>query len=297
MDYLASSELANAIRDLGGLPAGDETSDTTRLLGHMNREQRVFLTKLMLSVREEYRVARVDVDLTPGTRTYRIPSRAIGAKLQALYLVDDGGGERLIHPRSPTALDKPGDYYLQDNQVVLVQSPSAGTLRFAYFRRLNQLVSAEEAGEISELDEDAGTVTLESVPSAFEATGTYDFIQSTPHFDTLAQDQSATLAGDVLTFADELPAELQVGDYVALKGETPVCQAPLELHDVLVYRTLMMVLTARGDPKAAAAKALLDELRTDAMSLLEPRVEDSPKPLVNLYGPGWRRRGRMRRLF
>jgi hypothetical protein len=93
----------------------------------------------------------------------------------------------------------------------------------------------------------------------------------------------------VLTFTNALPDGLVVGDYVALAGQTPICQAPLELHDILAFRACVKHLTSRGDPKLAGMIEDLKAMRDDALSLLQPRVQGSAKVLINPNAPGWNR--------
>lgn len=293
--YLVSLMLT-ALRDEGYVPS-DETASSARLLGVLNRQQRTWLTKLMLSVREDYQLASVDVDLTAGQTVVPVPSRAVGAALKLVSFLDNGIPVPLnpinseqVHANS--VLGGAGDYSMQGNNLVLSSSAAAGsTLRLQYFRRMNQVVDESEAAEVESFDLDAGTITLAgTVPILFDSDSTsYDIVKGTPHFDTLAASVTATLSSQVLTFADDLPEDLAVGDWVALEGQTPICQAPLELHDVLVFKACQAYLRARGDPKAAAMQTEIDELRADALSLLAPRVQGSAHVFINPNAPGWNR--------
>jgi hypothetical protein len=291
-----TSELVEAVRQEGMFPSSDESTVATRIIDALNREQRLYLARLLLSVRESHQVAHADVALSASVTRYRIPSRAVGAKLKLVSLVRDTG----VAPLFPMPYERevvdgpsggPGDYWLESNHVVLRRAPDAGnTLRLTYFRRLGELVPEGQAGVVESFDLNAQTVTLTSVPDGWVAGATrYDFIQSASHYDTLGADQSATLAGDVLTFAEELPEDLAVGDYVALARQSPVCQAPRELHDVLGLRTAFALLDAVGDPKAVATERRLQRAEGDALALLAPRVDASPKRLINRDGPGWSR--------
>lgn len=293
------SALLDSMRDTGMLPTSDESFTTARLLAVMNMEQRLYLAKLLLSAREEYQVAHADVALVAGTSRYRVPSRAIGAKLKWVALVDATGSRRYLAPAPPERELRSGapgaGYYLEGNSIVLTDSTLTGTLRLAYFRRLGILVEAGEAGVVTAINAASRVVTLAGAPAAFTSSSLYDFVQASPHFDALAADRAATVSGNSLTFADALPSGLAVGDYVCLAGETPVCQAPLELHNVLVQRAVVKVLQAKGDPKADAAERDLEQMRVDALSLITPRIEGSPMVLVNHYAPGWSRYPRTRR--
>lgn len=293
--YLAD-ELISAVREAGMLPPADESAPSSRIRAIMNREQRVYLMRLLLSVREEYRVAVVDVPLVAGQSSYRIPSRAVGAKLKLVEVVPTTGAAATLNPvgQAQSVADGlaggGGSYYLRDNSIVLLSTSLTGSLRLHYFRRLNKLVAASAAAEVASFSAGGKTITVTTPPGTFTSSATYDIIQGTPHFDLLAFDEPASVAGSVLTFASSLPGDLAVGDYLALSGESPLCMAPLELHDVLVQRALVKYLAGQGDKaNLATAKEDLKELRDDALSLLCPRVQDSPVVLKNYDAPGWNR--------
>lgn len=278
--YLASA-LIEAVRDNGMLPAADSRSATSVLLALMNREQRLYLMRLLQSAREEFQVTTYDVALVDGTTRYRLPGRAAASAITKVELVGDDS----------TAKPFPADQYsLQGHHLVLRTARASGSLRFTYPRRFNTIVTPEECGEVVDFDAGAGTVEISAVPDDFATTATdYDFVQGSPQFDILDVDQSATRSGTTLTFAEDLPDDLEVGDYVCLAGETPICNAPLELHDVLVWRAVAVHLLSRGDQKWKAAQELLEESRLNALSLIQPRVQDDKKALINPHGPGWNR--------
>jgi hypothetical protein len=290
-----ASVLIDAIRDDGMLPTSEEAS-TDRLLGHLNRESRLWLTKLMLSAREDYLVESVTTPIVAGQSSYRIPSRAVGAKLKSVSYVGTDSLERPLNmiPEDQTYRNNVngagGEAYVEANSIVLTNAPAAGgSLKIKYYRRQNRVVAADETVEISALDMGLKTVTFtDPVPDDFGSVD-YDFIQGTPHFEVLASDQDATLAGSVLTFASALPDDLAVGDYVALAGETPIVNVPAEMQDVLVLRAVYTYLLSIGDPKAGAVKDLLAEARADALSLITPRKESADEVLINYNAPGWNR--------
>lgn len=300
--YLVSG-LIEAVRDSGMLPPADEGDNTTRMLGFLNREQRLYLMRLMLSVREAYRVAVVDVPLEVGRCAYPIPTRAVGAKMKLVELLDASGcngrplnciGAEQVY-ESATA-GGAGEFTIRNNTIIFVAAPPAATMRIHYFRRFNKLVPAAEAsGAITAIDTGTGVVTVSvadnPMPASFLVGATFDLIQHRPHFDLLASELSiSAVDATTMTFtAADLPSGLEVGDFVALSGETPICQAPLELHDVLVQRALYKYLKSQGDPRAKEAKEDLDQARDDALALMCPRIEDQPVVLQNYDAPGWNR--------
>lgn len=279
------------------LPPSDEQATTVRMFAFMNREQRVYMTRLLMQAREGYLLGSADIAIELGQLSYRIPTRAVGATIHKLFLLDAQGGEAEMTPVDPARKVEFRDvggangYTIESNSIILLATPgSVGTLRVSYARRANKIVPSDEAGEIQSINTGTGAVTLVDAPDDWSGTQSYDFIQGNPHFDTLASDKSASLVGNVLTFAAaDLPDDLAVGDYIALKGETPIIQLPLECHDLLAQRACVKVLEAKRDPGLKAAKEMLDEMREDVLAIIKPRKEGEDDVLIDYDGPGWRR--------
>lgn len=293
--YLASS-LIQALRDEGMIPPSDLTATTRKLLGFLNRSQRVAITDLLQSAREEYQYATQDITLT-SSRTYPIPTRSVVSGLAMVLHIGSGDSNTNGRPLNKIQPDQVhahrmarvgAAYFLDGNNLELTHELS-GTLRLKYIRRLNVIVPASECGEVDSINTGTKTVTLVSVPSDFSSTETYDFVQGQPQFNLLGESLTATLSGSDLVFDDALPDDLAEGDYVALAGCTPICQAPVELHDVLTQDALTTYLQATGDPKAAVAEQQLAKVRGAALSLISPRVQAPSEVLVRYGGPGWRR--------
>jgi hypothetical protein len=306
--YLAD-DLITAVRDSGMLPANESSANSAKLLLMMNREQRGYLTKLLLSVREQYLLDTLSIPIVAGVTAYALPRRAVVSGVKQVESIDSAGNPVLLTPWPDERQDErmlyggPGKYYLAGNTLQLLQfAPGTiATLKVTYYRRLSDLVLQTSAGAVSAINTGAQTVTVSSVPAGWVAGATlYDFTQSLPQYDVLGSDRSATLAGSTLTFSVALPSSptaLAVGDFVTLAQQSCVCQAPLELHDVLVMRTCYAWLRAKGDPKAAVALEALKEMEEAAISLLAPRIEAPNKALVNFNSPGWTRFRGWRRRF
>jgi hypothetical protein len=305
-EYLAD-ELITAAKEEGVFPGSAEASFTPRIRRLLNREQRLYLMTVLKSVREEYQEQTQNIPLVSGVQTYRLPTRAVAAGIKLVER--QVGGDYVVlepinqHDAAVYGGDGygTGDFVLEGNNLRLLPSvTAAGSLRITYYRRFSTLVPAEEAGEVESIDTSTGEVTLLSAPAGFlpspYPSSQYDFIRGTPHFDVMAMDLTAPLSGLVLAFAPaELPSALAAGDFVALAGQTPICNAPLEMQDLLVKRAVYVYLLGQKDPGAQAAKASLDEAEQQAKALLSPRVEASEGLLINRNGPGWNRWGRRRR--
>lgn len=296
--------LVTKMRKAGKLPPHDQSGVATALLEKLNDEQRLYLTTLLAKTRENFRQAVYDITTTAGTKRYAIPPRAVAAGLVAVAKIADDTrtpltffqDSRVDSLHNPTA----GDCYLEGNELVLYADPGSTTIRVTYNRRLSELVLLAEARAITAINTGTKTITIAAAPSTFTSRTTMDLVKGTPHFDTYGIDLACSSIGSSATsvvFTNTLPTSLAIGDYVALPGETPVCNAPWELHDVLVHKAAHAWLAERGDARAAGVAALLwgvkgdgsSGMEHDALNLLTPRVETNSKPLINFNAPGWGR--------
>lgn len=294
MPYTTTKLLAD-VRRSGMLPntATVGTSDTD-ILAHADKEIQCRIVPLVMSVREEFCVRSKDTALVSGQSAYRIPSRAIGAKLRDVLLAFSDGTTRnlaRLSPEeaqnySPTSSPYPAGFYLEQNSVVLVPTPNssgAASLRLKYFVRPNALVATGYT--IGSIDTALSKVLVTNGSGIFSTFSTVDIISAKSPFDSLAIDQTPTAANisgaDVyLTFAS-LPDGLALGDYVADAEQSAVPQVPLEFHNYLYQRTLCRVLQSIGDTEGlAAAERDAEKMREDALTLLANRVEGEPKKVV-----------------
>lgn len=293
-DGLTADSIITAVRDFAGAASSHEDAADARLLRILNRAQELELTALLASTKGNHRKATLDYTVTSAT-TYAIPTRAIAAGIAQVEAADSQGNVWMMyefpdHQRS-RGWPRNGHFYVQGNNLIFYAVPPAGTLRITYNKRLSQLVLTTSAAVISSIS--GGTIGIVAAPTTGDLFGTgatsYDFIKSNAHFDILAMDKSATRAGTTLTFtASDVPSDLAVGDYVALAKQTPVCQAPLELHGVLAQMCVVKWLESKADPRLQDARQTLRELTTEALKLLEPRSEsDGEDILFNPNAPGW----------
>lgn len=274
--------------------AAEGSLSASDLVALMSEELQTYIVAEMMKLREEFKVVDLDFTTTPGQTSYDIPSRAVGSKIKDIFAQEGSAYLQMarIEPEIgivSSASGLPRAYYLKDNQIVFLSDPGSSVLKISYYRRPNKLIETADAGLITDIDTGTREVTIDNAPTSFTSSVAYDLIQATPHFNFRGVDLSASITGNVLTFADALPTGLAVGDYVCLAGESPVPQIPVELHPLLAQRTAVKALEALGDPKVSVAKSLCDEALSFAKTQLSPRVEEQARVVVNRYGPGWRR--------
>lgn len=298
--------LVTKMRRAGKIPAHDQAGTAAALLEKLCDEQRLYLTKILQSTREQYRQATLDLTTTTGLKRYStIPTRAVAAGVVQVARINTDGSRsplnffpdyRVAETQNPTA----GDCYLEGNDLVLYSDPGAVTLRITHNRRLAELVLLASARAITNINTGTKTITIAAAPSTFTGRTTMDLVKGTPHFDTYGIDLTCSSIGSSATtivFTATLPTSLAVGDYVCLPNESPVCQAPWELHDLLAHKAAHAWLSERGDKRADTLGALIwgpdgsgkSGMERDALSLVTPRVTTNSKPLINFNAPGWNR--------
>jgi hypothetical protein len=298
--------LLASLKRRGMIPSTAGTLTDADFLEMANEELQGATVEALMSLSEEYLVTTKDETIVSGTAAYAIPTRAVDAVLRDV-LISDGssGGYRSlprIEPEREEEYTNSGGvqgYKVEGNYVVLIPSPTnSGTLRLKYPARPNRLVALTAVREITAINTGTKTVTVAAIPNTFTTSATYDLVKGTPHFDSLAIDQSVTVAsGTSITFTNTLPTSLAVGDYVCLAGESPIPQVPVGAHQFLAHRVVFVVQEALGNVVAAnRAEASAERIRVALQRKIQPRVPGSARIVINRYGPGmgrgrlWRRR-------
>lgn len=293
MAQYTTATLLSDVRTGAMLPAASAgTFSDADLLRLADRELQAGIVPLVMSVREEYFVAHVDVAVSGTQVQFRVPSRAIGGKLRsvALYAGVTYQPVPQIDPSGAGLANGPFGFYVEGNTVTLRNLsgswPSA-LARVSYFQRPGRLVLESAAGLVQSFN--TGTRVIACTPTA-PGSGLYDIVRGKPGYECLAIDAPGAPVDTLVTMTAALPAELTFGDYVCNAEESPVPQIPPELHPVLVQRVVCKVLEALNDASGLqSAQAKLQELQTAALTLISPRVDGEPKRFVPTSSPFRRR--------
>lgn len=299
-NVLKSSGLINSIKRKSMLPIDQVTFTDQDILDMLNEEIQYFGIPHLMSTHEDYLVVSEDITLEENKQSYTIPYRAVGNKLRDVFYVDSSDGIRELHRIS---LEDIADYdnraykaftdafYVQNNKIYLVgTNPGAGSkLRMYYYLRPNKLVDEDRVAVISDINRTSGVVTVEHFPAIFSSGPEIDFIQSkTPNKIHTFDKTPLSVDSNTKSFTfnvNDLPEDLEVGDYINLSGECVVPQLPTELHAVLAQRVSVALLEALGDQQAlATAQGRLDKMEMSTKSLIDDRVEGAPQKINNRHG-------------
>jgi hypothetical protein len=305
---MTAEELITQVRQLAQLadvdsadaanPSAEPDTDEG-ILAIANREMRGKLLSDVMALREEFFVFKTDFTITQASASYRIPSRAIGAKLRDVVYVDGSNNVKPI-PRLPPedVIDQYRyGFYIQNNSVVLRSEDNTGVLRMSYFARPGKLVIQNRVATITVISSSTNiTVTgdnghLHPANPSPPNTLNFDIQKSTSPFEYVAVGKAASHpSAHVFSFAAGVPSGTSVGDTLELEDETNFVQLPEEAANVLVYRTAAKVLEAIGDESGLRRLSGSAKEMEQAMTiLLSPRVDGKGQKVVNktLFGNRW----------
>lgn len=300
-DALTSNSLIESIKRRASIPENQASYTATDFLEFANEEMRLGLVPAIMSLHEDYLLFEVDLPIEANKDSYEIPSRAVGNKLRdAQMKIDDknfiemtrvGIGDRFseFDVRSETNLRK---YYIKNNKLVFVPpigpNPS-GNLTMVFYIKPSKLVEEERIGIISGINRTSGEIVISNVPTNFNTSIKYDFYKAESPHNVLSIDLTASTINTTtrtVTFTpSDIPDELQVGDHLAQAGECIIPQVPSELQVMLAQMVACRVLEAQGDTQGLQnALVKLNQMETAAGMIIDNRVEDSPRKIVNRHG-------------
>lgn len=298
-DWL-TDEFLLAVKRRGNISTSVDGWDNDDILDMATDEMRDSIVPMLRRLAEEYLVNNYDQDIASGTSDYSMPSWALGESLRDVQLYDGSGGYVSLVRKEPSDVSaisqttRPTCYFLRDNKVVLVPTPSASQtngLRLRCLRRPGKLVTLDEAFSLSSIVTTTATATALSGSATAQATlgasCTVDVIQAGPGFRTLASGLSATISSGTVTLGSNWSTAavgVASGDYLVLQDRSPAPQIPNELHALLAQQTVCSFLRASGQPGLEAAEAKRQVMWAEAEKLFSPRTENQPRYIHNKYG-------------
>ena len=295
--FLASS-LISSLKRRGLIPTSDEAFNEADFLALIDEETRTYILPFLKRTREDFLVTTASTTVRSGYSRYLLPARCAAEALKYVSLGPD------FHPLRRAANEDGhlggGGFYVEDDAVVLADTPTQDgeTLRFTYYYRPNMVVAEAATARVTGFDTVTREVEVNDIPTVndvatFTLTESYDFVKGSPGFRCHDINLTATdITGTTITFADELPVGLAVGDFVCLSGETPIPQIPAELHPLLAQRVTYVLSNALGPTKGRAALEQLLQMEGQLASLFANRADASPRYVLNRNSTGFARLSR-----
>ncbi len=285
-----TADFLNSVRQRGSLPTttnSNNVNNTDNLLKLATEELHIKLVPMLLSVREEFYVAKKNYSITASQSEYAIPANAVGMIVRDIQIIT-GSEVRSLTPIdsefiNTTASGQPEGYYLEHNNVVLYPTPSAttGTLRIRYFQRPNRLALTTACAQISSIDTGTNTVVVSTIPSTWATGIVLDFIGAIVPYRTIDIEYTTTSVSSTTIVFSTLPTGLAVGDWLAPTGYSPIPQVPFEFQPLLAQMTVVKALEALGDNNGVKqASENLKMIEAAAIQLISPRVQGEAKRVV-----------------
>ncbi len=286
------------------VPSNQALYDDDDLLEICDDIVSLYLSPLMISLRQDYFVKILDTPLVQDVSVYDIPPRALGMALRDVKLRDSAGNVRdmdLITPEDEHLFRKGGTsrgFYFRNDQLVIVPPNENDdlTLEIWHEQRPSELVPLSKSARVSAIAGDV--VTVESLPSELTVSTSMDFIYGETGLRLKGIDATPTdITGMDITFASGVvPSDLVVGDYLAEAGKSPFLMTPKETRVLLETRAGMRLLGGLGDfdGKTELSKDISAEEKY-AKTLMEPRITGEETKIINRRGLLNGRRGRFGR--
>jgi hypothetical protein len=301
------SELIKSVKSRMMLPEANSTFSDDDLLAFANEEMLIGLVPSILQMKDDYLTAKAVTPLNSPQVKYPLPERSLGNKLRDVAYSSDGINEyEMTQINSDEKYSGIGmtsntgymrQFYMQGDSIVLypdTNSTIAGFLYFYYYMRPNTLVKDAAVAAISNINRTTGEITVSNLPTTYTISSTFDFVKrnsphsimtkpdNTPSIDLVVTNIQNSAKIITLSNAKDIPFNLQVGDYIALAGETCIPNVPTELHSVLAQRVACRVLEAIGDTAGLTnANNKLQEMEGKTGILLDSRVEGAVHKVRN----------------
>jgi len=301
-DALTSDKLVESVKRRASVPESQATFTKADFLDFATEELRISLVPMLMSLHEDHLLFEEDVPLENGKTAYTIPSRAVGNKLRDLQLKHSennyqemtriGIGNRFGEYDVTTSTNL-RQYYVKNNKVVLTSTSSNiaanGDLTMVYYIKPSVMVQEDRVGIITGINRTTGVVTLNDVPDNFNISVKYDMYKATSPHSILKIDKTATnlnTTTNSITFApSDIPEDLEIGDHISLAGEASIPQVPSDLHPMLAQMVACRVLESIGDSEGLqSAMVKLQQMQVAMGMIIDNRVDDSPRKIVNRHG-------------
>lgn len=326
--FYTNDNLLESVKIRMMVPISQVNFSDSDILLLASEEQELELTPDVMRAREEFYVyvENQPINNSSGQSRYPIPYRAIGGKVRAVFLTSGSGNTKVryqvarVDVENITAYDNnyigyQGSplYYVENNDLVFLSIANSGfsadAVEIHFYMRPNELVETSETLTITSINTTTGVISVSQnqIPSAFQSGQEIDFIQAKPGYKTkgydidivsLTPNVPVTLQKTITIDPSDIPDTLEVGDYIAMAGQTPVPQLPQDLQPMLAQSTACRLLEAQGDlDNLKSANDKLAKMQKRMFNLIQDRTEGNAKKIVNRNGflsGGYFRNGRYR---
>lgn len=297
IDYTTDQLIADVKRE-GSVPTSQQLFVEQDFVDFMSDAMKKRIIPYILSTREEHFVTHVDYTIQDGQLEYAVPERAIGEKVRSVSIYNAAGRKITeLSEVDPQMSERVEDdprlggstvYHFEGGNIVISEdlTSDAVTLRVKYYRRPSKLALVINAGQVTAVDKNTGSITMSNLPNGLAAGVNVDIQSGRPGFQTRA-DSVPVLTQIAFSIGVDasLIQDVEVGDWVCFEGESVIPQIPYDLHPILSQYVVAKVLRSLGDTQGAAdAAADLKELEDSLYEYLEDRDDGSDNKVISPNG-------------
>lgn len=281
-----TTDLVSNIRLIGHIPAGTDFTPA-RLITLADRELHTPIMKQILSTRGGYYKTYQDFDIR-SDGLYVIPGDAIAGALDNVELVQEPTiipvniieESEQFSTNSPTSTSY--GCFMKGNYVQILPIPNIGVARLWYYKRPSALIATSQAARITAIN--GAVLTVSSVPSNITNGDEIDVCGDQPPFNVLGERTITGIAGTDITLSSAV-TDVEIGDWIALRDQTPIPQIPVEFRPLLEQRVVSKVYELQGYlDKMSASDKKLEALEKDTFNLITPRIKSQTKVINPING-------------
>lgn len=283
------SELIADIKIKGQLQADATVLSNADILAIANKELQSVIVPKILSVRENYFWCFREYQLGGGQKAYRIPPRAVGAKITAVTIRENTGKIFSLARKHPGDLSSRVGYKIVGDSIWVANvngDVPTGVLRIEYQCAPPTMVLSPTIalGTVS-------SVTSSQINTTSLGTGSYEVIRAGGSQTTVC---FITGSVNIFTNPDDLSSEtyqglVAAGDEIIDVNATHRVPLPVELHDWLAQRSVMRIKEYLGhSDEMNLAGAKLADMERDGLALITPRAEQDEKVISDKEILNWR---------
>lgn len=289
IDY-TTAELINEIKLRITAPTSQALFQDADFVRFLNSAQHSIVVPAINKVKEDYFLTYSDTPIVAGTKTYRLPTKAIGGQLKDLVLVTASGSEMELPRLDIVDQKRPVSAFgarFEGDHIVLIPTPqdSSMSIRFYYQRRPNNLTVTSNAPIISAVDPGTSTITIPSAMSGWTTSTYLDIIDNNPPLWRTVGDniKISSVVGPGITLTS-YPSDITTGMYVCETGLTPIPQLPYEAHLVIAQYAAGLAMKSTGDKQMDDVFTLGDKMLEDLLRAINPRMDGEAKRVVSVRG-------------
>jgi hypothetical protein len=304
-DYTTNG-LIESVKRRASIPLNQATFTAAKILAFGTDEMFDTVVPLIRRHRNDHFVTYEDVTTTAGDNELDIPEEAMNRGLFNVAMLDGSGNPysliRVDFDREidvPWSHDRPG-YYVRGDKLYLWYGtngtvPAGETVRMYFERIPNRLCLSQaytvtgetaEAGRITSINTGTGVITCSGgVPSSITTSTPICCVSHLPGFGLkFSAVTPSAVTSTTVTVSTANATLAAVSNWIALDGDSPIIQLPVETHSILAQAVTVKCLESIGDFEAMQlAQQKLDMSKREYGEGFTQRVDKGPKIILNRH--------------